>query len=69
MLKKSYLNFSSDFSGQLGRKRINKKAKFNFKIHDVTIQDTSNYNTHMTSISKRKQNQAIIFGQLTQCKE
>ena len=37
MLKKTYLNFSSDFSGQLGRKRINKKAKFNFKIHDVTM--------------------------------
>ena len=69
MLKKTYLSFSPDFLGQVGRKRINKKAKFNFKIHDVTVQDTSNYNKHMTSISKRKQNQAIIFGQLIQCKE
>ena len=45
-------------------KRLDKKAKIKFKIHDITDWITNNYNTHIAQISRNKVNQTIKFGQL-----
>ena len=37
--------FFPDFSGHVG-KRLDKKAKVNFKIYDVTGWEINNYNKH-----------------------
>ena len=41
-----YLNFSPDFFGDVG-KRLDKKAKVNFKNCDVADWETNNYKTHL----------------------
>ena len=38
-----YINFCPDFLGHVG-KRLDKKAKVNFKIYDVINRDANNYN-------------------------
>ena len=43
-----YLHFSPNFL--LCRKRLDKKAKFNFKIYDVTDWTASNYKTYPVNI-------------------
>ena len=43
----SYLAFCSDFFYHVG-KRLDKKAKVNFKIYDVKNRETNNYNTDIT---------------------
>ena len=46
-------------------KRLDKKAKVNFKIYDSTIWLTNNCNTHiLCNISGSKDNQTMKFGQL-----
>ena len=45
-------------------KRLDKKAKINFKIYDVTDWTTNYYNTHITQYLKRKDDQAMKFDQL-----
>ena len=57
-----YLNFCADFLSHVG-KQLDKKAKPNFKIHDVTS-STNDCNTHIAQISKKKHNQIIKIGQL-----
>ena len=44
-----YLNFCPDFFGHVG-KRLDKKAKANFKICDVTTWKTGNYNRHTAQV-------------------
>ena len=46
------------------RKRLDKKAKNNFKIYDVTDWATNNYNTHFSQYLRSKGNQRMKFGQL-----
>ena len=41
-----YLIFCPDFFDHVG-KRLDKKAKDNFKIYEVIDQETSNYNRHI----------------------
>ena len=42
----------------MGR-RLDKKARVNFKIYDATNQETNNYNTHIA-----RRNQTMKLGQL-----
>ena len=58
-----YLSFCSDFSGHVG-KRLDKKAKINFKIDDVANWETNYYNTHSAQYLKIKNNQENKFVQL-----
>ena len=41
-----YLNFCPDFSGHV-EKRLDKKAKVNFKTYDVISRETNYNNTHI----------------------
>ena len=52
-----YLNFCLDIFGQVG-KRLDKKAKVNFKIYNVIIWVTNYYNTNIAKNLKCKGNQA-----------
>ena len=61
------LHFCSDLFGYVG-KQLEKKAKKNFKICDVTNWNTNNYNNVLADISKNKGNQTIKFGQLIEYK-
>ena len=45
-------DFCPDFFGRMG-KRLDKKAKVNFKIYDVTTWITRNYNTHIDQHLKK----------------
>ena len=45
--------FLSRFFGHAG-KRLDKKAKVNFKIYDVIYWETSKYNTHIPQYLKVK---------------
>ena len=47
-----YMNFCPDFFGHIG-KRIDKKAKANFKIYYVTGWETNNYNTLFAKYLKK----------------
>ena len=47
-----YLNFCPGFFGHI-RRRLDNKAKFNFKIYDGTIWETSNYNTYIAQHLKK----------------
>ena len=58
-----YFNTYPDFLGHV-RKRLDKKARVNFKICDIINWQTNNYNTHITQISRRKRSQTMKFGQL-----
>ena len=46
------INFCFDFIGQVG-KRLDKKARVNFKIYVVTNWETKNHNIHMAQYLKR----------------
>ena len=46
-----YISFCPNFYGQVG-KRLDKKAKVNFKIREVTTWKTNNCNTHIATISR-----------------
>ena len=59
-----YLNFCPNVFGHVG-KRLDKKASVNFKIYEVTIWETNNYNTHT---AQYKGNQTMKFGQLIEYK-
>ena len=41
-----YLNFCPNFFAYVG-KRLNYKAKVNFKIYDIINWETNNYNAHI----------------------
>ena len=41
-----YLNFCPNFFAHVG-KRLNYKAKVNFKIYDIINWETNNYNAHI----------------------
>ena len=41
-----YLNFHLDSFGHVGE-RLDKKAKVNYKIYDITTWKFNNYNTHI----------------------
>ena len=43
-------------------KQLDKKARVNFKIYDVTDWTTNNYNIHLPNISRSKGNQTIKLG-------
>ena len=60
------LSFLSWLLGYV-EKRLDKKAKVNFKIDDVTYWTTNNYNT-LLNISRSKGNQTMKFGQLVELK-
>ena len=45
-------------------KQLDKKAKLNFKIYDVTTWETNNSIRILPDISRSKSNQAMEFGQL-----
>ena len=47
-----YLNFCPDFFGYVG-KRLDKKARVNFKCYDTTVWDTNNCNTHIDQYLKK----------------
>ena len=47
-----YSNFCPDFFGHLG-KRLDKKAKINFKIYNAADWTTNNYNTHIAQYLKK----------------
>ena len=47
-----YLNFCPDVFGNVVI-RLDKKAKINFKIYDVTTWETNNYNTHIPQYLKK----------------
>ena len=47
-----YLNFCFDFFCHLG-KRLDKKAKNNFKIYDDKNWKMNNYNTHIVKYFKK----------------
>ena len=44
--------FAPDFVGHAG-KRLNKKDKVNFKIHDTINWEINNYNTHTAQYLKK----------------
>ena len=46
------INFCPDFFDRVG-KRLDKKAKINFKLYDVTDQTTKNYNTYIAKYLKK----------------
>ena len=48
----TYLQFYLDFFGYI-RKRLDKKAKVNFQIYDVTNWNTKNHNRHITRHHKK----------------
>ena len=60
-------SFHSDFCpyffGHVG-KWLDKKAKANFKIYDVTNCETRNCNVHIAKNSRSKGNHPMKFGQL-----
>ena len=58
-----FLRYLDNLSGYV-EKRLDKKAKVNFKIYDLTDWTTSNCNMHIAHYPKSKDNQAIKFGQL-----
>ena len=62
-----YLNFCPNAFGHVG-KRLDKKASVNFKIYEVTIWETNNYNTTLLNISRSKGNQTMKFDQLIEYK-
>ena len=62
-----YLNFCPNVFGHVG-KRLDKKASVNFKIYEVTIWETNNYNTTLLNISRSKGNQTMKFDQLIEYK-
>ena len=45
------------------KKRSDQKDKINFKIYNVTIWLTNNYNAHIPNISQSKANERTSFGQ------
>ena len=47
-----YLNVSPEFFGHM-KKRLDKKAKVNFKIHNDINSETSNYDTHIAQYFKK----------------
>ena len=47
-----YLNVSPEFFGHM-KKRLDKKAKVNFKIHNDINSETSNYDTHIAHYFKK----------------
>ena len=47
-----YLHFCPDVFGHVG-KRLDKKAKINFKVYDVTTWETNNYNKHIAQHLKK----------------
>ena len=47
-----YLHFCPHFFGYVA-KRLDKKAKVNFKIYDVTELETNDYNTHIALYFKK----------------
>ena len=47
-----YLNFCPDFSDYVG-KRLDKKAKVNFKIYDITDGKANNHNKHIARYLKK----------------
>ena len=47
-----YLNFYLDFIGHVG-KRLDKKAKNDFKIYNVINRKTNNYNLHIAQYLKK----------------
>ena len=47
-----YLHFSPDFLG-FARKRLDKKAKENFKIYDVTNWNANNHKEHIARYLKK----------------
>ena len=57
------LNFCHDFFGHR-EKWLDRKAKVNFKIYDVTNWETNNYIDILPNISRSKDNQRMKFGQL-----
>ena len=46
------INFCPDFFDRVG-KRLDKKAKINFKLYDVTDRTTKNYNTCIAKYLKK----------------
>ena len=48
-----YLNFCRNFFGHVGN-CLDKKAKLNFKIYDVTNLKTNNYNAHIVKYLKKE---------------
>ena len=44
-------------------KKLDNKAKVNFKVYDITTWETNNYNSHIAKISRSKGNQTMKFGQ------
>ena len=46
-----YLSFCLDFFGHLG-KLLDKKARVDFKIHDVLNCETNHYNTHISRYTR-----------------
>ena len=57
-----FLKFCSDIFGHVG-KRLDKKAKVNFKIYHVPNWETINYKI-LPNISRSKSSQTMKFGQL-----
>ena len=49
---KIFTFFFPDFFGYI-KKRIDKKAKVNFKIYDITNWNTNNNNTHIAEYLKK----------------
>ena len=48
-----YLHFCPDFLVTYKKKRLDKRAMFNFKIYDVTDLRANNYNTHIAQFLKK----------------
>ena len=59
----SYVNFLSWFFGHI-LKCLNKKAKADVQIDDVTDWQANNYNVYIPNISKSKCNKTVKSGQL-----
>ena len=55
-----FLSFYPDFFFHLG-KRLDKKAKVNFKTYDVTSWETNNYNKHIAQHLKNIMQEIFFF--------
>ena len=58
-----YFILKARFVALVVGKWLDKKAKCNFKLYDVTYWKISYYNTHMPNISRSQGNQAMKFRQ------
>ena len=58
-----YLHFCPDFFGHVG-KRLEKKAKVNFKIYDVANCTTNNYSPHIVQYLRKHRKPEMKFRQL-----